>query len=746
MKLTQIVVGPRPARLVAFAAAELARYAGELFGHSPRIVAAPRRGRGRTITLDAAGPPLPERLSDQGYVLRPAKVDTIPVFQAAGRSPVATTWAVYDLVERWGVRYELHGDLFPDRPGPMRLPDGPIVCEPDLRLRAFRTYNDFANNPCRWPAEDYRVLIDQLAKMRMNGLYMVCRPCDPFVDLEFRGARKSLAVTNFGWKLPIRPDHPGHGLFERSGDAARGEFANRDLDGHASYQRAHEAGKKYIRKIFRMAHARGMRCILSFNFTDFDPAIKKRLAECTSPRHKARRGPVFRLKYGVWSEGPDVEVGRCMSVNNPVFFDLMAAAIQAHVDCVPDADVYCPTTTEFGGSAADCDRAWRRLDRKYGLGKIAPLDQLVADARRMAEDDPDRSERELRANVVVLYAMDVLLNEWGFDLSKARKGARIAPGGLGPELHRFLPVVFPNGTDYLAGKMGYMPTHVAKRTDTLRMEDPESIRMWAVTSLEDDNVGLVPQLTGPAVHKIITALRSVKANGFLTRQWQHSNLLPTLHYLSHSGWERGWTPAKAYGHFFADLCGPLATPELLRAFRGIERNTEDLHSSVLCISFPVPGWIVRMWDDWPEKLTPDRLRGVARAYEGSADLLRRAVKFSRPAGKDFVHSLERHVRHAVCYLEALRELCLARHASQAARRARQANDFDACDRAWQSAVGHVDGAASQMRLACETFAEGVRDRCDLGALASLNCYNLDVVDALARITRAKADMFSCREQ
>ena len=50
-----------------------------------------------------------------------------------------------------------------------------------------------------------------------------------------------------------------------------------------------------------------------------------------------------------------------------------------------------------------------------------------------------------------------------------------------------------------------------------------------------------------------------------------------------------------------------------------------------------------------------------------------------------------------------------------------------------------------MRQACETFAQGVRDRCDLGALVSLNSYNLDVIAALARIARAQEEMFSVRE-
>jgi hypothetical protein len=96
---------------------------------------------------------------------------------------------MYDLVERWGVRYELHSDLIPDSPGKFRLPEKAIVCEPDLRWRAYRTYNDFPNNECIWAAADYTPLIDQLAKPRMNGIIVICRPHDPFFEFEFHGAR-----------------------------------------------------------------------------------------------------------------------------------------------------------------------------------------------------------------------------------------------------------------------------------------------------------------------------------------------------------------------------------------------------------------------------------------------------------------------------------------------------------------------------------------------------------------------------
>ena len=743
----RIVTGDRPGRLVSHAAGELQNYIKRLFGRSSRIVARPGRTSCRILTLDAAAPPVPETLSDQGYVLRPVRIGGRSMFQIAGGSPQATMWGVYDLIERWGVRYELHGDLFPDAPGRMALPKRPITRDPDLKVRGFRLYNNFCNNPCAWPTEDYRIAIDQLAKMRMNAILMTSRPYDPFANVTFRGARKTLAQTNFGWRVPIRPDHPGYERFVQSGDAQRGTFVSPVLDGHPTVDEACAAGQKYWRRICRFAHARGIKFIISM-YMDFDPAIRDRLRQLTKPRHKTPRGKVHRIRFGIWREGADVETARCMSVSNPVYLDLLAALIQAHIDAAPEADVFLVHPSEFRASAVDCDRAWKRLDRKYGLSRIATLEQVVAEARRAPEDNADRSEHVVRCDIVTLHAMDILFNERGFDMSRARRGAVVSLSNMSPELHRFLPSILEHGSLYLAS-MGYMPTYVAKRMDTVRLKDPESVRISIITSLDDDNIGLIPQLTGPALRRIVEAARSAGAAGFVTRQWMHSNLLPTLHYISHAAWQRGWTTRKAYRHLFGDLCGPRAAADIEKAFAVIERVTEDLHANMICMSFPVPTMMTAVWNHpspLPKNFTPRRLAVIARAFGRAADDLQRAARVSRPAGRGYVASLAEHARFAEQYIDAFVQMVRAHGAVERAGKARAANQFEVYDEAIETGACHMEQCVALTRQSCETFAAGIRDRNDLGALAMLNHYGLDMMTSVATLTRNKADIFHFLEQ
>ena len=106
----------------------------------------------------------------------------------AGGSPAATLWAVYELVERWGVRYLLSGDVFPARRPDFVLPQIDKVFEPGLRLRWWRTMGDFAMGTEGWGMADYRPLIDQLAKLKFNRIRVGSGPSQPFCNWTSRAS------------------------------------------------------------------------------------------------------------------------------------------------------------------------------------------------------------------------------------------------------------------------------------------------------------------------------------------------------------------------------------------------------------------------------------------------------------------------------------------------------------------------------------------------------------------------------
>ena len=56
-----------------------------------------------------------------------------PSMAIVGGSSAATLWGVYELVERYGVRYLLSGDVYPEKRQDFHLPEIDRVFEPVFR-------------------------------------------------------------------------------------------------------------------------------------------------------------------------------------------------------------------------------------------------------------------------------------------------------------------------------------------------------------------------------------------------------------------------------------------------------------------------------------------------------------------------------------------------------------------------------------------------------------------------------------
>src|SRR5689334_14044323 len=85
--------------IVQFAGAELQRYVKALF-LSDAVVSDAPASTGFVMRLGVTK----EGLSEQGFLLKPNDTN----LQISGGSPRAVLWAVYELVEWWGVRYLVH--------------------------------------------------------------------------------------------------------------------------------------------------------------------------------------------------------------------------------------------------------------------------------------------------------------------------------------------------------------------------------------------------------------------------------------------------------------------------------------------------------------------------------------------------------------------------------------------------------------------------------------------------------------
>ena len=146
-------------------------------------------------------------------------------------------------------------------------------------------------------------------------------------------------------------------------------------------------------------------------------------------------------------------------------------------------------------------------------------------------------------------------------------------------------------------------------------------------TLDDDNVGVMPQITISAVHELVKELRKGWA-GFSARERFPADHDWVLAYLSRAGWDAEATPDTVAADFLQGVCGQACGEALLEAFREVEAATTAFEQSDYGFGFPVPQLMMKHWrrpGPIPEYLSQVRdhyrrgLEASRRAYQQATD-------------------------------------------------------------------------------------------------------------------------------
>ena len=115
----------------------------------------------------------------QAHALRTEDVNGTRVHFVVGGGDVGVLYGAYRLAELLGVRFRLSGDVLPplDPSLALALPALHDTAVPTFATRGLQPFHDFDSGPDWWTAEDYKAIIGQIAKQRMNfiGLH-TCMP------------------------------------------------------------------------------------------------------------------------------------------------------------------------------------------------------------------------------------------------------------------------------------------------------------------------------------------------------------------------------------------------------------------------------------------------------------------------------------------------------------------------------------------------------------------------------------------
>jgi hypothetical protein len=688
-----VVVAKDAPQLERFAAEELAGQFRTLFeaevtigdavpaDKTPLIVVGSPKTNPALKPIEAAWP----KLSDQGHLLKSIDLKNRPALVVGGGSPVATLWSVYELGHRFGIRYLLFGDLFPVKPPELKLDGIDIVLEPSLKLRTWRTINDFPIGPESWGLAEQQLVLKQLAKLKYNRVMLTFYPWQPFIDFEFKGIKRQSDKLWFGWQYRVDGDTAGRGVF----GGAR-FFENPDFAGKTTYAERIAAGTGLARGIIDMARQLGMSTAIAISPLEFP---REFAAALLNARPSTELEPL--------SVGP----GASQPPNDPVLLELAKTQIRAYLKTYPDIDALYLTLPEFPDWVDHAEASWKRLDQQTGVGKMTSLEKLTAAARdRTVIASGDRGAKALRGNVAGLDFLRTLLADAKLLQTPRGKTVGAVLVDADPALYPVLDKLLPPGTSALHF-VDYTARRVVESRALLAQAPVKTIPSSLILTLADDNVGLLPQLTVNALHALVGDLRSQGWQGFSTRYWIVGDLDLSAYYLSRASFDSAVTPRQASLDLLAPITDEGVPESVWKAFEMIEQATGLIDANDMGFSFPVPGMILKHYSGGS---VPQWWGEVKDLYLNAMNEMYRANSRARAGGRAYSLYFARRYEFAFEYMSCVEAVRQAGIAKQAGDAEEQRNKLEA--------------AVESMHSALNALAAVARSNSDRGVIAVLNEY------------------------
>jgi hypothetical protein len=686
-----VVVGENAPDLEKFAASELCGYLNKLFGLDVQPTNTPAASASAVFLIGTpASNPLIKALpkvGEQGIVIQRAEGAT-PTLIVGGGSSQATLWAVYELAERWGVRYLLDRDALPVK-SKFTMPSLNVVMEPIFRVRAHPTIQDFADSGEAWGIKDFRPLIDQLAKMKYNRLNIFAFAWQPYLEYQVDGIKRQTAALWYSYHYPITPDMPGRSAFP----AEMKEFWNPDLPVNGTPDQILRAGGTLQQALIDYGHSRGMECVVNATVSEYPKEFAPLLGGAV---------PIHMLNQLTTTAGPDTKL------DDPGLHKLSSAVIRATIDTYPRADRLNISINEWRQWTDQYKRAWDALDGKYGIGQVTTLDHVLdASQRRVgyqftsfsrAELDKKAAD-EVKGDLASLYFFDWLVKDSGAVTESKRPDMKFLYWGFAEELFPILPKVLPPNSELEVMPDNFL-THLLERSDILKKLSDGPIQPIINLTVDDDNIGIVPQLTTSSLHKVLKILRETGWEGIVARERFPGDHDTEMAYLARAAWDPNADPDKIATEQLAAACGQRCGEELLTTMHSVDAATVVWERDDEFIAVPVPKMLMRQWQAGP---VPDYLEENRKNYEQGWKAAQRAVKAATPEGKKYAEYWAKRMEFAtkwVMVVESVRRAATAEEKHQT-----------------KLAVDETANALALLREAIEAYAAVARNQTDRGAIA-----------------------------
>ena len=688
-----VIVGQNAPELEKFAASELCGYLDKLFAVRTQPASAPSAHSEAVFLIGSpatnARIRMFPRVSDQGVVIQRLP-DSMPTLVLGGGSPQASLWAVYELAERWGVRYLMEREAIPAR-SKFKMPNLNVVMEPIFRVRAHGTTNvDFADSGEGWGFKDFRQLIDQLAKMKYNRLNVGGYAWQPYLKYEVDGIKRQKVTLWYGFHYPITPDMPGRTAFP----PGMTEFWNPDLPLHGTADELLDAGIKLQHELIAYAHSRGMECVTTATVSEYPKEFAPVLGNAV---------PIHMISQLTTTPGPDTRL------DDPGLRKLASAVLRATIDTYPQIDRINLSINEWRQWTDQYKNAWAALDSRYHVSEVAYLDRVIEASHHRPgyawgsgyskADLEKKASDEVKGDLASLTFFDWLVHDSGAVSGSKRSDMKFLYWGFAEELYPILPRVLP-----LQSELEVMPDnfldHLLERPGILKELSGGTIQPIINLTMDDDNIGILPQMTTSALQKVLALLGETKWQGVVTRERFPGDHDTERAYLARASWDPNADPEKIALEQLQAACGRRCGEDLLTTMHSIDDATHVWERDDEHFAFPVPSLMTKYWKAGP---LPEYLEVNRKNYERGWRTAQDAVFLATPEGKSYAEFWSKRMEFSVKYITAVQF-------------ERQAANAEAAHQL-QQAVALMNKTLASLRDALDAYATVARTQSDRGAIA-----------------------------
>jgi Carbohydrate binding module (family 6)/Glycosyl hydrolase family 67 N-terminus len=183
----KIIIGAKASEIEQYAAMELQRYIFQVSGsvfiivtdttviNQPSfVIGQPATNKYiRQFNSDMQITVTPADPGPEGYELKSLRIEGRPLVIIAGSDQVGCLYGVYGLLAgHYGVGFFLGGDIFPTGKKELEWKDFEEKKKPLVGVRGFLPWTNFPQSATVYSWEDWKFIIDQTARMRMNFIHI----------------------------------------------------------------------------------------------------------------------------------------------------------------------------------------------------------------------------------------------------------------------------------------------------------------------------------------------------------------------------------------------------------------------------------------------------------------------------------------------------------------------------------------------------------------------------------------------